>query len=38
MYSLNIGMIVNLQEPGEHSLCGEGINDEIGFSYNPEAF
>ena len=36
MLALNIGMIVNLQEPGEHSLCGDGINDEIGFSYNPE--
>ena len=31
-------MIVNLQEPGEHSLCADGIDDVIGFSYNPEEF
>ena len=29
-------MIVNLQEPGEHALCGDGIIAEVGFSYNPE--
>jgi len=29
---------VNLQEPGEHSLCADGINDETGLSYNPETF
>ena len=34
--SLKIGMIVNLQEPGEHALCGDGIIAEVGFSYNPE--
>ena len=31
-------MIVNLQEPGEHSLCADGIDDIIGVSYNPEEF
>ena len=33
-----MGIIVNLQEPGEHALCADGIHDEIGFSYNPEEF
>ena len=28
--------MVNLQEPGEHSLCADGIHPDIGFSYNPE--
>lgn len=31
-------MIVNLQEPGEHALCADGIIDKIGFSYDPEDF
>lgn len=27
----------NLEEPGEHPLCGDGlVSDEIGFSYDPE--
>ena len=34
----NIGAVFNLQEPGEHALCGDGIDDQIGFSYNPEDF
>lgn len=38
MLDLGVGMVVNLQEPGEHSLCGDGIDDNVGFSYNPEQF
>ena len=38
MLKLNIGAIFNLQEPGEHALCADGIDDKIGFSYNPDAF
>ena len=33
-----ITAIVNLQEPGEHPFCGDGINKESGFSYRPEEF
>ena len=29
---------MNLQEPGEHSLCGDGIDDKIGFSYDGDVF
>ena len=32
-----VGAIINLQEPGEHALCGDG-NQEGGFSYRPEEF
>ena len=32
-----IGAVVNLQECGEHALCGDGIT-ESGFSYRPEEF
>lgn len=32
-----ITAIVNLQEPGEHPFCGDGINTS-GFSYYPEEF
>lgn len=28
--------IFNLQEPGEHPYCGDGINLKTGFSYTPE--
>ena len=38
MRDLNVGVVINLQEPGEHSICADGIDDQIGFSYNPEAF
>ena len=38
MLNLNVGVIINLQEPGEHAFCGDGIDDEIGFSYDPEVF
>lgn len=33
----NVAAIFNLQEPGEHPVCGDGlVNDNIGFSYTPE--
>ena len=33
----NVGAIFNLQEPGEHPFCGDGlVSDDIGFSYTPE--
>ena len=36
---LNIGLIVNLQLPGEHSICGPIDKlDESGFSYSPSLF
>ena len=38
MIDLNVGGIFNLQEPGEHSLCADGIDPRIGFSYNPDIF
>jgi len=34
--SHKIGVIVNLQEPGEHPLCGDGIDKKWGFSYSSE--
>lgn len=33
---LHIGMVLNLQETGEHSRCGPGILSDSGFSYRPE--
>jgi protein tyrosine phosphatase domain-containing protein 1 len=33
---LNFGMVLNLQEIGEHAHCGAGILASSGFSYNPE--
>jgi len=33
-----INAIFNLQEPGEHPLCGDGIHPSSGFSYHPEEF
>ncbi|KAJ3100608.1 Protein tyrosine phosphatase domain-containing protein 1 [Phlyctochytrium planicorne] len=35
---LNIGAIFNLQELGEHDLCGDGLEGSTGFSYDPEAW
>lgn len=36
MYSRKgIKTVINLQQPGEHSACGQG-NDSSGFSYNPQ--
>ena len=29
---------MNLQEPGEHPFCGDGIHEKSGFSYYPEEF
>ncbi|TPX32328.1 hypothetical protein SmJEL517_g04503 [Synchytrium microbalum] len=34
----NIGAIVCLQEKGEHTLCGHGIEASSGLSYLPETF
>lgn len=28
--------VFNLQEPGEHPYCGDGIIEKVGFSYTPE--
>jgi len=33
-----INAILNLQEPGEHPHCGDGILAQSGFSYLPEEF
>ena len=36
MKDLQITAIFNLEEPGEHPLCGDGlVSDAIGFSYDP---
>ena len=34
--SKNVVAIFNLEEPGEHPYCGDGIIPKIGFSYTPE--
>lgn len=31
-----ITTVLNLQEPGEHADCGDGIAGNSGFSYHPE--
>ena len=33
---LNIRVVINLQEPGEHPYCGEPVVPEWGFSYSSE--
>lgn len=33
-----IGAVINLQEPGEHQHCGDGIIEKTGFSYDFEEF
>lgn len=33
-----ITSIINLQEPGEHEQCGNGIHASSGFSYLPETW
>lgn len=33
-----IKAIINLQQPNEHELCGDGIHKESGFSYLPQDF
>ena len=35
---LDIGLIVNLQLPGEHPYCGPDTLNESGFSYSPSLF
>jgi len=35
---IGINAIFNLQEPGEHPHCGDGIHPASGFSYFPEEF
>lgn len=33
---LGVTAVLNLEEPGEHPYCGDGIYDpKVGFSYNP---
>jgi len=32
----NVKLIVNLEEPGEHANCGDGVLQNTGFSYDPE--
>jgi protein tyrosine phosphatase domain-containing protein 1 len=34
----NIGMILNLQEVGEHDNCGPGNLPKSGFTYDPDSF
>ncbi|KAJ3199564.1 hypothetical protein HDU67_002693, partial [Dinochytrium kinnereticum] len=36
--SLGVGAIFNLQERGEHELCGDGLEASSGFSYKPETW
>jgi len=36
--SNHIAAVLNLQLSGEHSLCGDGISNKSGFSYEPEEF
>lgn len=28
--------VINLEEPGEHPYCGDGIIPRTGFAYTPE--
>eukprot|EP00736_Rhodelphis_marinus_P011256 Rmarinus@m.7860 len=34
----NITAIINLQEPGEHKACGNGVLHHTGFSYDPSKY
>jgi hypothetical protein len=36
-FSLGINTIINLQLPGEHSSCGNSLEDS-GFTYDPNTF
>lgn len=36
MKELKLGTIINLQEPGEHQHCGDGVIEKVGFSYDYE--
>ena len=33
-----ISTIFNLQQNGEHQLCGDGVDQSSGFAYNPQFF
>jgi hypothetical protein len=33
-----VGAVFNLQQPGEHRRCGDGVTDADGFSYAPDEF
>lgn len=34
---LQVAAVFNLEEPGEHAFCGDGlVSKEIGFSYDPD--
>ncbi len=34
--SMKIKAVINVEEPGEHPKCGDGIDPRTGFSYDPE--
>jgi protein tyrosine phosphatase domain-containing protein 1 len=34
----NIRSVFNLQSPGEHLSCGDGVEKSSGFSYLPDTF
>ncbi|KAL2620830.1 hypothetical protein R1flu_001035 [Riccia fluitans] len=36
LHSQHIGAVINLQVPGEHASCGDGVLLESGFSYTPQ--
>lgn len=36
LVALKVRAVINLQEPGEHASCGDGILQSTGFSYDPE--
>jgi hypothetical protein len=36
--TFSVEAVINLQRPGEHPFCGDGILDGSGFSYEPEVF
>jgi hypothetical protein len=38
MKAKGVGAIFNLQQPGEHRLCGDGLAEPNGFSYIPQTF
>ncbi|KAL3681132.1 hypothetical protein R1sor_024088 [Riccia sorocarpa] len=36
LHSQHIAAVINLQVPGEHGSCGDGVKLESGFSYTPQ--
>lgn len=36
IFRKGVTAVFNLQEPGEHPFCGDGISSRTGFSYTPE--